>query len=133
MFNSPAIRQALCSVIIKPDNLDDRQVYLLRGRLLEDVVLMYLKRILKNDPLGVNIEYDAAAGGADFVIMPIDGTKQQAVVIEVGNSKTTSKQVEKTLDKVGKYGLVITNHTDQPSLSPSKTVVYVPLKLFLLM
>ena len=131
-FNSPAIRQALCSVIIKENNLDDKRVRMLRGNLLEDTVFMHLKRILKNEPLGVNIEYDAAAGGADFVVMPIDGTKSQAIVIEVGYNKSDCRQVEQTLKKVGKYGLVITDCINRPKTNPEKTVLYIPLKTFLL-
>ena len=130
IFNSPALRQALCLLIIKEGNRQDPQVRLLRGRLLEDAVYMYLSRILDDAPLGPKIEYDAAKGGADFVVMPADGTKEKAIVLEVGYNKRSGQQVRKTLSRVGSYGLVITN-TDEITISADGKIIYLPLNFFL--
>ena len=131
LFNSPAIRQALSPVIIR-EGLDSRQINVLRGRLLEDAVYLSLRRMFEG-LFYFQIEYDASQGGADFVIVPRSGIKQEAIVIEVGYNKKSYKQIEKTLKKVGNQGLIITTGIDRPRRSTrNQDIIYIPLELFLL-
>ena len=131
IFNSPALRQALCTLVIKDDNLQDDKIGLLRGKMLEDTVYMYFKRLLNESSLGSKIEYDSSKGGADFVIMPADGTKQKAIVVEVGYNKRSSSQVEKTLERVGSFGIVITD-IDEIKANRDGNIIYLPLSFFLM-
>ena len=129
LFGAPALRQSQAELDPLPAN---EYVAQLRGQLLEDTIAMYLKRIFdatkpQRDRV---VEYDTEAGGADFVISPRLGTKKR-IVIEVGYSKQTVRQVEQTMQKDDLYGLVITN-IDEPRLAEDSKVVYVPLKYFLL-
>ena len=129
LFGAPALRQSQADLDPLPAN---EYVAQLRGQLLEDTIAMYLKRIFdatkpQRDRV---VEYDTEAGGADFVISPRLGTKKR-IIIEVGYSKQSVRQVEQTMQKDDLYGLVITN-IDEPHLAEDSNVVYVPLKYFLL-
>ena len=132
LFNSPAIRQVLSPIIIKEERPHNSPSGSLRGKLLEDTVYSSFKRIFTNPFTDPQVEYDASSGGADFIIMPRSGIKQEAIVIEVGYNKTSHQQVEKTLARVGGQGMIITD-IDQPKLVANKPIVYVPLRLFLVM
>ena len=56
------------------------------------------------DKIAVDLSYDIAEEGADFIVTLKDRTK---VVIEVGFNKEDTRQVTNTQAKVnGKYGLV---------------------------
>ena len=132
LFNSPAIRQVLSPLIIKEEGSHNSPSSSLKGKLLEDTVYSSFKRIFTNPFTDPQIEYDASSGGADFIIMPRSGIKQDAIVIEVGYNKTSHRQVEKTLTRVGGQGMIITD-IDQPKLVANKPIVYMPLKLFLIM
>lgn len=132
LFNSPAIRQALSPIIIEEEGGNNPQSSPLRGKLLEDAVHLSFRRIFKSPLTDPQVEYDASSGGADFVIMPRSGIKQDAVVVEVGQNKTSHRQVEKTLTRAGGLGVVITD-TDQPRLVANSPIVYMPLRLFLMM
>ena len=132
LFNSPAIRQVLSPIIIKEERPHNSPSSSLRGKILEDTVYSSFKRIFTNPFTDPQVEYDASSGGADFIIMPRSGIKQEAIVIEVGYNKTSHQQVEKTLARVGGQGMIITD-IDQPKLVANKPIVYVPLKLFLVM
>lgn len=130
LFNSPALRLALSPVYLNSrENINPLDVGRLRGCLLEDTVAMYLKRLFVNQPIAGILEYDATAGGADFVIMP-RGLKSESIVLEVGYNKTNSGQVAKTLKRFkNKRGIVVTNRP--LSLDKSEGVVFIPLSTFL--
>ena len=132
LFNSPALRLALSSLHLNSgEKINPADVGRLRGCLLEDTVAMYLKRLFINRPLSGILEYDAVAGGADFIVMP-RGLKSEAVVLEVGYGKTTAGQVAKTLKRFkSKRGLVITNRA--LDLDKQNDAVFVPLKTFLML
>ncbi len=129
MFTSPAMRAALCNFggIITPDNDSS-----LKGKLLEDIVGLYLKRMFLEAPLTRSIvEYDPAKGGADFIVSP-DGTNKNAIVLEVGAQKDTSKQVIQTLQDIGgKYGAVVTS--GQLNVDEENNVIRIPFEYFFLM
>ena len=131
LFASPALRQAL--VPLSSSRLEDGEGYSrgLRGRLLEDTVLMSLTRLLGRRPGRSFIEYDARYGGADFIVYP-DQLATKPVIMEVGWSKKTAKQIKQTIKRGGRYGLVVTTGSGLRAETGPSQAVYVPLEYFLL-
>lgn len=128
LFTSPAMRAALCNFggIITPDNNA-----VLKGKLLEDIIGMYLKRLFLDAPLTrAIVEYDTAQGGADFIISP-NGQRSSSIAVEVGANKTTSRQVIQTLQDIGgRYGMVITS--GGLAIDETNNVLRVPFEFFFL-
>ena len=133
LFGTPALRQAL--VPLNPSRKTSgtsHQSGQLRGRLLEDTIIMYLERIFGKLSERRSIEYDSRAGGADFVITP-EATNRNQIVVEVGYGKKTALQAQQTLKNIGGlYGLVITSSITKPEIDTKSNSVYVPLSYFLL-
>jgi predicted AAA+ superfamily ATPase len=97
-----------------------------KGKLLEDVIGLYLHRILNlyND---VSLTYDSAKAGADFILR----TGEKKFVIEVGFGDKKIDQVRYTLQRIkGNCGIVICG-TDK--LSFQDNILKIPLKYFLLL
>ncbi len=132
LFNSPALRLALSPLYLNSDEkISPVEMGRLRGCLLEDTIAMYLKKLFINRPLSGILEYDAATGGADFIVMP-RGLKSEAIILEVGYNKKTSTQVAKTLGRFkDRHGLVITNC--KLGLDKQNNVVFIPLKTFFML
>ena len=130
LFGAPALRQALIPLKLANLTTDNHISGVLRGRLLEDTVIMYLERIFDTPSRNMVVEYDSKSGGADFVITA-DGQMDNSIVMEVGYRKTTSRQVRQTLGKGGLYGLVITTG-NKLRLETASKAMYVPLRYFLL-
>ena len=133
LFGAPALRQALAPLdSSKEISATNHQSGQLRGRLLEDTIIMYLERIFGKLSEKRSIEYDSRSGGADFVITP-QATNRNQIVIEVGYGKKTATQVKQTLQNMGGlYGLVITSSVTEPGIDTNNNSVYVPLSYFLL-
>ena len=131
-FNSPDLRLALLPIDLNSGlGVDLNQTGRIRGALLEDVVAMYLQRLFINQPISGKLEYDAADGGADFIVMP-RGLKSEAVVVEVGYNKSQPNQAIKTLRRFkNRYGLIITDKNLR--LDSNNNVVFVPLSTFLML
>jgi len=129
MFTSPAMRAALCSFggIITPDNDTS-----LKGKLLEDIVGLYLKRMFLETSFGrAIVEYDPAQGGADFIVS-LDSNNRNAIVIEVGAQKNTSRQVIQTLKDIdGKYGAIVTSGV--LGVDEDNNTLRIPFEYFFLM
>jgi predicted AAA+ superfamily ATPase len=123
LFSSPAFRAMYYKTIgntITEENA--------RGKLLEDLVGMYLYRLFDKKP-GHSLNYDAEQGGADFVV----GIGNKKIVIEVGVNKTQYKQVVQTTKKVkASYGIVISERTEELKYNEEYDIVKIPLKYFLL-
>ncbi|MFA5855662.1 MAG: AAA family ATPase [Candidatus Gracilibacteria bacterium] len=121
LFSSPAFRAMYYKMIgniISPENA--------KGRLLEDLVGMYLHRILSKN-FGGSLTYDSAQGGADFIL----GMGKRRIVIEVGSGQKDYRQVIATAKRVSaSYGLVISE--DALAYEKEFDAVKVPLKMFLL-
>ena len=132
LFNSPALRLALSPLYLNSDEkISPVAIGRLRGCLLEDAIVMYLKRLFINQPLSGILEYDAAAGGADFIVMP-RGLKSEAIILEVGYNKKTGAQVAKTLGRFkDRHGLVVTNC--RLGLDKQNNAVFVPLATFFML
>jgi len=99
-----------------------------RGKLLEDLVGMYLYRLFNKTP-GFSLTYDAEKGGADFII----GAGNKRIVIEVGINKTIYKQVAQTMKKTSAgYGIIISEKAKTLEYNEVENVVKIPLDYFLL-
>ena len=72
-----------------------------KGKLLEDVVALYLHRVFAHTGIGLLL-YDVEKGGADFVLT----TRNQCIVIEVGFGKRTPSRCGKQCGKSRKIVLV---------------------------
>ena len=121
LFSSPAFRAMYYKMIgniISPENA--------KGKLLEDLVAMYLHRILNKNP-GKSLTYDAAQGGADFIL----GMGNQRMIIEVGAGKKDYRQVIATAKKFKpNYSLIISE--ENLEYSDEFEAVKIPLRIFLL-
>lgn len=121
LFATPALRFVYLS---SKESISIFENYL--GSLLEDLVSMYLQRLI---PLFGNfaLSYDAADSGADFII----SSGLQHIIIEVGAGKKNYKQTFVTAQKVkSKYSLIISD--DSLEYSAAQNAIKIPLKYFLL-
>lgn len=119
LFVTPSLRSAVLN-----------NIYLtgIEGKKLEDYfALIYLKDLKSHSKYAVNLSYDLAEGGADFVLTLKDRSN---IVIEVGFNKEEIDQVEYTLKKTGgKYGLVFGSKNLELI---NNSIVKIPLKYLLL-
>jgi len=121
LFLASSLRAALLHLI------DSRSIDILhKGKLLEDLVGMYIYRYFK-DSIDWSLSYDTEKNGADFII---DG-KARRIVVETGWNKRTHRQVVNSLNNVkGKYGIVISNSS---VLGEKDNVLFVPFEYFFLL
>ncbi len=97
-----------------------------RGKLLEDVVGMYLNRILYKK-INTSLTYDNTQGGADFIV----GWERERIIIEVGSGDKGARQIKNTMNRVSvKYGFAISNNA--LNLIKGENILQVPLEYFLL-
>lgn len=97
-----------------------------RGKLLEDVVGMYLNRTLYKK-INVSLTYDSAQGGADFIV----GWERQRVIIEVGSGDKGARQIKNTMAKAkakAKYGFTVSNNS--LNLIHDEDILQVPFEYF---
>jgi len=100
-----------------------------KGKLLEDVIGLYLFRIFSKNSQS-SITYDSAKNGADFILDPgvIEAGK---IIMEVGMGNKGFGQVLNSSKKItAKYGLSISSTL--LALDSSQFCVTVPIKFFLL-
>lgn len=100
----------------------------IEGKKLGDYfALIYLKDLQSHSKYAVNLSYDLAEGGADFILTLKDRTN---IVIEVGFNKNDTEQVKNTMKKVVKsrYGMVF--GSSELGLVDN-SIVKIPLKYFL--
>ncbi|MBU2542926.1 AAA family ATPase [Patescibacteria group bacterium] len=124
LFSSPAFRAMYYKTI---GNIISEQNA--RGKLLEDLVGMYLYRLCDKKP-SFSLTYDSAKGGADFIL----NAGENKIVIEVGVNKNEYKQVTQTTEKVNaNYGIVVSEKIDSLQYNTEADALKIPLKYFLLM
>lgn len=103
-----------------------------KGKLLENIVGMYLTRLFGNQFGIASLTYDSAQHGADFILEVKPGGGK--IVIEAGTGdkgKEGFEQTINTLTKVrGKYGLIVSRH--HLAFDKKTGCVSVPLEYFLL-
>lgn len=123
LFSSPAFREMFYKTI--GNSISEQNS---RGKLLEDLVGMYLYRLCDKEPLN-SLTYDSAKGGADFIFT----AGNISIVIEVGANKTEYKQVIQTASKVkANYSLIISDQQNELELNSEQNALKVPLHYFIL-
>jgi len=119
LFVTPSLRSAVLN-----------NIYLsgIEGKKLEDYfALIYLKDLKSHSKYAINLSYDLAEAGADFVLTLKDRSN---IVIEVGFNKNEIEQVKNTMKKVkSRYGLVF-GSSELELINDS--IVKVPLRFLML-
>lgn len=124
LFLAPAYRSMFFNLIGSIVTYDNY-----KGKLLEDVVGLYLSRIL-GLRFGSALTYDITPNGADFIVT-LNTVKNKRIPIEVGFGNKTFAQVKQTMTKInGSYGLSVS--ASSLALNEEKDVVSIPLSFFLL-
>ena len=124
LFTSSAYRAMYYNLIGSVEQYDNY-----KGRLLEDIVGMYLTKAFVNN-IGVSLSYDSREGGADFILSI--RSRKEKIVLEVGTGKKGTRQAVYTLKHIkGKYGLIIS--PSQLTLHIEDNCVVIPLEYFLLL
>lgn len=124
LFSSPAFRAMYYKTI---GNIITEQNA--RGKLLEDLVGMYLYRLC-DKKLSFSLTYDSAKGGADFIL----SAGANKIVIEVGVNKKGYKQVVQTTEKVKAiYSIIVSEESDEFEYNQEANALKIPLKYFILM
>jgi len=119
-FTSPAVRHTLLTIVEGESAFVNR-----KGWYLEDVVALTLYREF-SQKLTSPVFYDAARGGADFILAFPD----RKIPIEIGYGKKGIDQTVLTLKKIiGPYGLVVCDS----DLVKEGEIIKIPLRYLLLM
>lgn len=123
LFSSPAFRAMYYKTI--GNTITEQNA---RGKLLEDLVGMYLYRLCDKKPL-YSLTYDSAQGGADFIFT----IGKNKIVIEVGVNKKEYGQVIQTASKVNAtYGIIISEHAEEIEYNHENNILKIPLRYFIL-
>ncbi len=123
LFSSPAFRAMYYKTI--GNTISEHNT---RGKLLEDLVGMYLYRLCDKKPL-YSLTYDSAKGGADFIFT----VGENRIVIEVGINKKEYRQVIQTALKVkANYGIIVSDKLKNVEHSLEHNAIKIPLQYFVL-
>ncbi|MFN3952563.1 MAG: ATP-binding protein [Thermaurantimonas sp.] len=118
-FMSPSLRRALLSTLYG-QNLPGQ----FRSKLIEDIIVMYLRRILTDGIISFLSSNDKV--NPDFVIE----TRDKPILLEIGTSKTSLRQFTNS-NVNNRYGLLISNGVVEPTLKGD--FIQIPLSWFLLL
>ncbi len=118
-FMSPSLRRALLSSLYG-QNLPEQ----FRSKLLEDIVVMYLRRVLTDGVISFTSGGDEV--NPDFAIE----TRELPVILEIGTSKKSTKQIKDSKIK-HRYGILVSNAISEPALK--NECIQIPLVWFLLL
>ena len=121
-FMSPSIRRALLSNIYG-DNVPD----MMRSKMWEDIVVMYLVSILGKSFLSFSSRSDGV--NPDFII---DTFATDPIIVEVGQNKTSTRQIAEHKG-LYRYGIVVNVSAKEPEFVDSSKTLIVPLSWFLMM
>jgi predicted AAA+ superfamily ATPase len=121
-FMSPSIRRALLSNVYG-DNIPE----MMRSKMWEDIVVMYLVRILDKSFLSYSSQSDGV--NPDFVI---DTFATDPIIIEVGQNKTSARQIAQHKGTF-RYGIIINVTAKEPEFVDSSKTIILPLSWFLIM
>jgi hypothetical protein len=121
LFATPSLRY---SYLASKENVIAIDSY--QGAMLEDLVSMYLTRLLSQS-VGSSITYDMAEGGADIVV----SLGKSKIIIEVGSGQKDYRQIIQTSSKIiSKYNLVVSS--SELGYSKEFNAVKIPLKYLLI-
>ncbi len=123
LFMAPAMRMAFFYITGQESTYLTRQ-----GKLLEDAVGAHLYRefILKGQGA---IRYDAAIGGADFILQILN---QKQIIIEVGMGDKNKKQIITSMKKINSdYNIIFSQ--SELSIDKEHQIVSIPLDYYFLM
>lgn len=124
LFSSPAFRAMYYKTIGNAISAQNA-----RGKLLEDLIGMYLYRQFDKKS-AFSLTYDSAKGGADFIV----GTGERRIVVEVGVNKDDYKQVAQTSAKAkAAYSIIISERATAVEHNKEANAVIIPLRYFLLL
>jgi predicted AAA+ superfamily ATPase len=118
-FMSPSLRRALLTTLygqILPETF--------KSKLIEDIVVMYLKRVLTDGV--ISFVSGSNEANPDFVIE----TRDKPILLEIGTIKTSTKQLRQP-GLPYRYGLLVSNGVTEPILKGD--CVHLPLGWFLLL
>lgn len=118
-FMSPSLRRALLSTLYG-QNLPDQ----FRSKLIEDIIVMYLRRVLTDGI--ISFVSSSQAANPDFVIE----TRDIPVLLEIGSGKTSIKQLKQSNINY-RYGLLVSYGIKEPTLRVD--CIQIPLSWFLLL
>lgn len=118
-FMSPSLRRALLSTLYG-QNLPDQ----FRSKLIEDIIVMYLRRVLTDGIISFLSGNNEA--NPDFVIE----TRDKPIFLEVGTSKTSTRQLKQS-NVSYRYGILVSNGVTEPTLKGD--CIQIPLSWFLLL
>ncbi len=119
-FMSPSVRKVILNPLIGTKTNDD-----LLSKLLEDTVVMYLKRIFKMESV-VSFSSQTKQKNPDLIIE----TLKKPIIFEIGINKRTTQQIAKS--KIGyRYGVIINSKMKDVEIKDN--VVFFPLKWFLML
>lgn len=121
-FMSPSIRRVLLSPLTGNTKSDE-----VTARLLEDIVVMYLKRVFRQDSI-LSFASQKKGKNPDLIIE----TLPEPVIIEIGINKKTIRQISKSNIKY-KYGIIINATTNEVVFNEKDNVIIIPLSYFLLL
>ncbi len=118
-FMSPSIRKALLSPLMHTENDS------LFAKMLEDTVVLYLKRIFRD---WSHLSFFSVKGqkNPDLIIE----TYPKPILLEIGINKNTTNQISKSRIKY-KYGIIINSKIERIELH--NDIVIMPLKYFLIL
>ncbi len=119
-FMSPSLRRALYQRVYG-ENVEEK----LRAKLLEDIVAMYLRRLVQEQGL-LSFGVSDNSVSPDFIIE----TLESPIVLEVGMKKTSTKQIAK-YQVQKRYGIIINATSNECSIK--NNTLNIPLSWFLLL
>ena len=94
------------------------------SKLLEDTVVMYLKRVLREGAISF------VSGNNDVNPDLVIETRDNPILLEIGTGKTTMRQIIQS--KINhRYGILISNAIKEPELKGN--IIQLPLNWFLLL
>ncbi|MCK6610335.1 MAG: AAA family ATPase [Bacteroidia bacterium] len=118
-FMSPSLRRALLSSLYG-QKLPEQ----FNSKLLEDTVVMYLKRVLREGAISF------VSGNNDVNPDLVIETRDNPILLEIGTGKTTMRQIIQS--KINhRYGILISNAIKEPELKGN--IIQLPLNWFLLL
>lgn len=119
-FMSPSIRKVILSPLFGNTTTDD-----LFAKLLEDTVVMYLKRLFKLESI-ISFSSNSDQKNPDLIIE----TLKKPILLEIGINKTKTRQITKSRIDY-RYGIIINSKIDYYDIRDNTIIL--PLKWFLLL